>query len=362
MLADLGCVRIAGCIVARGKRPPEDALEAMAAALSHRGPDDHGIAVNGNVGLVNTRLAIVDPGPAGHQPMADPGGRWLLTYNGEIFNHLALRAELPVDDWRGGSDTETLLAALAAWDDGGAGAMQRFLRLRRPRHRAGPTAAGARSLRRQAALPRALGRRPLVRERDAGADRGRGAGAERAADVLGHAATVRMAPRDGRLRSRRSSAAPGQHARRGHGHACRQANGAGIEPADAVDPDLAADLAGRSRAELAERLEAALRGAVRRRLLGDAPVGSACSGGLDSTLVTALARDEDPSIVAFNASLVDESVPTRGAGRSVAAAGSDVELETVRVTASDWRRALVEHRRPPRVPALVSAAARSRLR
>ena len=81
-----------------------------------------------------------------------------------------------------------------------------------------------------------------------------------------------------------------------------------FEPGDAVDADLAEDLAGRTRAELADRLESALRGAVRRRLLGNAAIGSACSGGLDSTLVTALARDEIPDFVAFNASLVDESV------------------------------------------------------
>ena len=68
---------IGGCVVAPGDTPDRDALERMLAALEHRGPDDHGITVNGNVGLVHTRLAIVDPGPAGRQPMGDPGGRWL---------------------------------------------------------------------------------------------------------------------------------------------------------------------------------------------------------------------------------------------------------------------------------------------
>ncbi len=67
----------------------------MAAALAHRGPDDAGIEVIGNVGLVHTRLAIVDPSPAGHEPMRHPERGWWLTYNGEVFNHLELRAELP---------------------------------------------------------------------------------------------------------------------------------------------------------------------------------------------------------------------------------------------------------------------------
>ena len=107
---------IAGCVVAAGARPDEEALRRMSAALRHRGPDDDGVAVVGGVGLVHRRLAIVDPSPAGHCPMEHPDGRWWLTYNGEVFNHLELRRSLPAVRWRGGSDTETLLHALAAWD------------------------------------------------------------------------------------------------------------------------------------------------------------------------------------------------------------------------------------------------------
>src|SRR4051812_11206858 len=83
----------------------------MAGALRHRGPDDGGVEVVGNVGLAHRRLSIVDPGPAGHQPMQDSG--WWLTYNGEVFNHLELRGALPARAWRGGSDTETRLPARA---------------------------------------------------------------------------------------------------------------------------------------------------------------------------------------------------------------------------------------------------------
>src|SRR5919109_466173 len=108
---------IAGCIVAPGGRPDRARLERMATAIAHRGPDDLGIEVVGQVGLVNTRLAIVDPSPVGHQPMSDDQGRWWLTYNGEVFNHLELRAQLGPRAWRGGSDTETVLAALEAWGD-----------------------------------------------------------------------------------------------------------------------------------------------------------------------------------------------------------------------------------------------------
>ena len=104
---------IAGCVAPAGEAPDREALERMGAALSHRGPDDQGIDVEGNVGLVNRRLAIVDPTAAGHQPMRTRDGDWLLTYNGEVFNHLDLRRELEPHAWQGHSDTETVLEALA---------------------------------------------------------------------------------------------------------------------------------------------------------------------------------------------------------------------------------------------------------
>ncbi|HEV7459350.1 MAG TPA: hypothetical protein VGN78_02345, partial [Solirubrobacteraceae bacterium] len=108
---------IAGCVVESGARPDRAALERMAAALGHRGPDDRGVEVVGNVGLVHTRLSIVDPSPAGHQPMRDEAGDWWLTYNGEVFNHADLRDRLTGVAWRSGTDTETLLRALAAWGE-----------------------------------------------------------------------------------------------------------------------------------------------------------------------------------------------------------------------------------------------------
>ena len=61
-----------------------------------------------------TRLAILDLSPAGQQPMASRDGRWWVTFNGEIYNHLDLRKQLNLD-WRGHSDTETLVECIAAW-------------------------------------------------------------------------------------------------------------------------------------------------------------------------------------------------------------------------------------------------------
>tara|TARA_Y100001937_G_scaffold72490_1_gene98619 strand:+ start:6412 stop:8331 length:1920 start_codon:yes stop_codon:yes gene_type:complete len=98
----------------------QEQLELMADAITQRGPDSAGywLSKDGYVGLAHRRLAIVDLSDAGHQPMASVSGRYTLAYNGEIYNHLALRQELEqisARQWRGHSDTETLLAAIELW-------------------------------------------------------------------------------------------------------------------------------------------------------------------------------------------------------------------------------------------------------
>jgi asparagine synthase (glutamine-hydrolysing) len=104
---------------------PADALPVigrrMGDCLAHRGPDDQGTWVDADASLVlaHRRLAILDRGPAGHQPMHSRCGRYVIAFNGEIYNHMALRAVLESEGaapgWRGHSDTETLLACIAAW-------------------------------------------------------------------------------------------------------------------------------------------------------------------------------------------------------------------------------------------------------
>lgn len=95
-------------------------LEKMAERLHHRGPDSKGVwhdHANG-VGLLHTRLAILDLSPAGHQPMTSYSGRYVLVFNGEIYNHKAMRRDLEdisARAWVGNSDTETLLSAIEEW-------------------------------------------------------------------------------------------------------------------------------------------------------------------------------------------------------------------------------------------------------
>ncbi|MGH2520451.1 MAG: asparagine synthase (glutamine-hydrolyzing), partial [Chloroflexota bacterium] len=93
--------------------------ERMMLALAHRGPDDHGTWLDAPAGLAlaHTRLAIVDLSPAGHQPMISASGRYVISYNGEIFNFKELRHELEQQGhaFRSSSDTEVLLEGCTAW-------------------------------------------------------------------------------------------------------------------------------------------------------------------------------------------------------------------------------------------------------
>ncbi len=107
---------IAGYAVRDGAPIERQILARMAAALRHRGPDGEGIAVIGGVGLAHRRLAIIDL-TSGEQPMASADGRLWITFNGEIYNYLELRAELEArgHSFRTTSDTETILAAYAEY-------------------------------------------------------------------------------------------------------------------------------------------------------------------------------------------------------------------------------------------------------
>jgi asparagine synthase (glutamine-hydrolysing) len=90
----------------------------MALAIQHRGPDGAGVWADSAVGLclAHRRLSILDLSQTGHQPMISQSGRYVIAFNGEIYNHLSLRKELGKEvRWRGHSDTESLLAGFEAW-------------------------------------------------------------------------------------------------------------------------------------------------------------------------------------------------------------------------------------------------------
>jgi asparagine synthase (glutamine-hydrolysing) len=268
---------IAGIVRADGGSVTEAALRRMAAAQRHRGPDGYGIATGPGVGLVSTRLAIFDV-PGGWQPMRGPAGTTLV-YNGEVFNHPELRAELERDGERFATtcDSEVVLRlleregtaalhrlngqfALAWWDPG-----PRRLTLVRDRF-------GVRPLH-HAALPG----RGLAFASEA---KGLFASGEvsPAPDMAGIDQVFQLwAPRPPRTAfAGVSQLAPGS--------LLVWEDGRVLEERRWWSPEDAADDSELPLADL-------LRDAVALRLRADVPVGAYLSGGLDSSLTSALARE-----------------------------------------------------------------------
>jgi asparagine synthase (glutamine-hydrolysing) len=116
---------IAGLIHLNGEPVSPVILKKMTDALLHRGPDGEGHWIEGNVGIGHRRLAIIDLSPAGHQPMITGDYRYVLSYNGEIYNYREIRSELEsLGYWfRSQTDSEVVLNALAHW---GSDALLKF--------------------------------------------------------------------------------------------------------------------------------------------------------------------------------------------------------------------------------------------
>ena len=116
---------VAGLIHLNGEPVSPVILKKMTNAIAHRGPDGEGQWIEGNVGIGHRRLAIIDLSPAGHQPMITGDQRYVLSYNGEIYNYRELRTELEaLGYWfRSQTDSEVVLYALAHW---GSDALLKF--------------------------------------------------------------------------------------------------------------------------------------------------------------------------------------------------------------------------------------------
>ena len=272
--------------------------EGMSATLISRGPDSSGLWSDAEAGiaLAHRRLAVVDLSEAGAQPMVSACGRYVLCFNGEIYNHSDLRRDLDrrgMGGWRGHSDTETLLALIAA--DGLAAALGQCVG-------AFAIALWDRRERRLQLARDRLGEKPL-HYGWAGAP---GARCLLFASELKafHAVPdfeARIDPAAMALYLRANSV-PAPHTilrdvfkvRAGHivtlgDEALRTGTGAGRSEAYW---DLAGVIARppepMDAAEAEARLEALLLDAVGKQVLADVPVGAFLSGGVDSSLVTAL--------------------------------------------------------------------------
>lgn len=329
---------VGGCAMPAGVAPDREALERMRLALAHRGPDDSAIAVTGGVGLVHTRLAIVDPG-SGRQPLRDPATGAVLSYNGEVFNHLELRRQLGERSFTGSSDTETVLAAIGSW---GLKALERFN--------------GFFAL---ALLDSRAGRLTLARDRFGvkslyvAEHRG---GVWFATELRAlFAAGIPRRPEPGTveqiLRRTWSLGAPTPIVGVRSVHAgdaveieletLKRRSRRWYRPTDSVDPELAGRLARNSRRANLRLLEEQLEQSVERRMMADVPLGTMCSGGIDSSLVTAFARRIEPSIAIYCAPVPDQPELDEGPWARMVCERVGADLREVPVTAASFRAGLV---------------------
>lgn len=276
-----------------------DSVAQMLATLHHRGPDDRGVWVDAEAGLAlgHTRLAILDLTPAGHQPMLSCCGRYALSFNGEIYNHLDLRAALASEqtgtEFVGHSDTETLLTCISRWG------LENALRAS---HGMFSLALWDRRERKLYLARDRVGEKPLYY------------GTCRQGLIFGSELKALKAHPD--WNAQIDTAALGLYLRHGYVPAphsifegvCKVLPGeilmferrAGSilesgrrcywQHETRIDTGLDESVA-------LERLDTLLRATIRREMLADVPVGAFLSGGIDSSLVVALMQRESPGAV-----------------------------------------------------------------
>jgi len=294
---------IAGWWNRSGSAAPVDVLEAMLGSIAHRGPDDRGIWHEGPVALGHVRLAILDTSGRAHQPFVTPDGDGVLTYNGEVYNAPELRRELECEGvpFASSSDSEVVLHALHRWGPEVAlprlNGMFAFAYLDRrsrslwlARDRLGIKPLYVAEIGRGllfASEMKALLRHPGVEARP-----------DRA--VLAAALTVPY------ISDRRTefhgieSLLPGT---------CwkvtpeRREEIVYFDVLEALDRDKLQRTAERSLAELTADFGEMLSQSVHMHLASDAPLAAACSGGLDSSYVTAVARERLPETPGYVADI-----------------------------------------------------------
>jgi asparagine synthase (glutamine-hydrolysing) len=298
---------------------PHGLAEALSAALVHRGPDGRGcwLSPDRQALLVHRRLAIIDPGPDGAQPMATADGRWRIVFNGEVYNYRQLRQELESSGERfaSSSDTEVLLRllasqgpsalsrvrgmfALACWD-----ARDRSLLLARDRFGIKPLYVALAEG--QVAFASELGALRAARLVDDGPS---------AAGVLAFLSWGSVPPP---LTWRRGveMLAPGTWWRWGQDG--RDQRGAFADTRDAYRMDRRG---AQPEAAFRDAVSHAVRDAVRAHLVADVPVGVFLSGGIDSSAIVSAARSIGAtSLQSFTVAFDDASSESRFS-RTVASA------------------------------------------
>jgi asparagine synthase (glutamine-hydrolysing) len=288
-----------GVVLLPGGALDRGVLERMTRQMHHRGPDGEGIWISqdGGVGFGHRRLSIIDLSSAGAQPMASASGRYVMTYNGEIYNFADLRAELETGghSFRGHSDTEVMLAAFERW--GVDAAVERFV---------GMFAFAVWDHREELLhlVRDRLGIKPLFY-----------------ADVKGalvFGSDLRAVQAFPDVRNNISRVALGQYLRYSYVPAPHtilegvyklhpgtiMTFRRGVKPdfrrfwdmTDVAHHGLTNPFSGPAE-EVETEFERLLRDSVRRHMVSDVPIGAFLSGGIDSSTVTALMQQESPGRV-----------------------------------------------------------------
>lgn len=330
---------IAGVVRFDGRIVDEATLAGMSQRIAHRGPDGAGTFVSGAVGLAHRRLSILDLSNAAQQPMADPAGKAVLCYNGEIYNYRELRERLSREGCRFHStgDTEVLLHACLQWGVAEAArqadgmfafaywdAACQELWLARDR----------------------FGIKPLYYHRSP----------ERvlfASEIKALLGEVTPEPNEPSLMALLmrvplcdphtpfagiSAVEPGQAI-------CIRPGGK-WEPhrfyslADAVEPDLYRSLERAGDDEVIARVAELIDHSVLLHLTSDATVGTLASGGLDSNLVTYLSKQHLPEVEAYHADVQGRWSELQWATQL--ARHADVPLRVATLTPDSFLRALPE--------------------
>jgi asparagine synthase (glutamine-hydrolysing) len=331
-------------------------IAAMTRSLFHRGPDADGIFVDPEAGVAlgHRRLAILDLSERGAQPMHSACGRFVIVFNGEIYNHLALRRELEQaepQNWRGSSDTETLLAGIARW--GVAGTLEKSIGMF-------ALALWDRVERRLTLARDRFGEKPLYYGFiGAGARTALVFGSELKA-LRAHARFERTIDRGALALFLRYSYVPAPHSIYSNVFKLEPGSIAAFDSAGIATHRPAKEAYWRyddvARAGLAdpildereglEALESQLREAIGLQLVADVPVGAFLSGGIDSSTIVALmqaqsSRNVKTFTVGFEETGFDESPYAAAVARHLG-----TEHTEIRVTPQETRAVV------PKLPAI----------
>ena len=334
---------ICGIVSFSNEPVSEERLSRAISRLAHRGPDDTGATIleNSRVAFGHTRLSIIDLSPTGHQPMASIDGRVWITFNGEIYNYKALREQLAHHDFRSQSDTEVIINA---WKEWGAECVSKFDGI----FAFALYDADQRSV---FAARDQIGIKPFYYHID---DR-RFVFASEVKALFDLGVTPRAARENlaeylmyGWLADQRTLFEGVRSLEPGHRLSINleTPNSTRVvqyyNPRAIVDREKYQRMDSASDAQVIEECGRLLEASVAGQMVSDVPVGTLCSGGVDSSLVTALALKHNPQLSIFNVSVSDDAALNEEIYARQVAAHLKIEFNYFKLNRQQFSDALVE--------------------